>query len=161
MKRAFLAGLVLIAVAGAALGAEVWGRYVNARYGYGIDLPPGFSEIQEAGNGDGGTSRSADGKAGLAVWGSNLLFDGLAADVQDRIESDVNDEWDVSYQRVNNKAASWSGERDGRIFYARAVLLCHDDEAGYFRIEYPSEDRDAYDGIIKRLVREFSGTDCS
>lgn len=154
--------IILIAGAlGTALAAEQWGRYINPRYGYGVDIPPGFSKVREAENGDGGTSRSADGQATLLVWGANLLVSSLSDDVGDRIESARLDGWNVTYTRVTDQRSSWSGERDGRIFYTRAILLCHDDEAGYVQIEYPAEQRETFDPIINRLVKGFRPTDCS
>ena len=49
------------------------------------------------------------------------------------MQSAQDEGWTIAYQKVTGKRANWSGEKDGRIFYARAILLCHDDEAGYFR----------------------------
>jgi hypothetical protein len=160
MRRAVLAALLLVFSAGAGLSAEAWNRYVNARYGYGIDIPAGFSRISEAANGDGGVSRSADGKAELSVWGANLLLDTLRSDVEGRIQSASDDGWEIGYKKITQRWASWSGTRDGRIFYARAIALCADDQAGYFRIEYPEEQRDDFDAIVKRLVKGFARTDC-
>ena len=56
MNRIVLSILAIAACLAGAFAA-VGLHYVNARYGYAIDLPPGFSAIDEAGNGDGGTSR--------------------------------------------------------------------------------------------------------
>lgn len=158
--RLFLLTLLLSMTVGASFAAEQWGRYVNARYGYGVDVPPGFSKVREADNGDGGTSRSADGQSQLAVWGSNLLMESLSSDVVDRIESAEQDDWQVSYRKVTDRWASWSGERAGRIFYARAVLLCHDDQAGFFQIEYPADQREAFDAAVNKMVKGFKATDC-
>ncbi len=160
MIRSLLAGLVAVALAGTTLAEEAWGRYVNEWYGYASDIPPGFSAVAEADNGDGGFSNSADGKSRLAVWGSTLI-EAFSADAASRLQSDIDEGWQVSYQRIGSKAASWSGERAGRIFYARAVVLCDVERTGHFRLEYPSEARDAFDAIVKRLVKNFKHTECS
>jgi hypothetical protein len=160
MRRIVLATLAMIALVGAAFPAESWGRYINARYGYGVDIPAGFSPVHEADNGDGGVSRSADGQSQLSVWGANLLLDPLSTDVKSRIESAAGEGWKVSYKKVTDRWASWSGERDGRIFYARAIILCHDDQAGFFQLEYPAELREDFDAIVKRLVKGFKPTEC-
>lgn len=47
-------------------------RYVNARYGYGIDIPRGFTAEPEAANGD-GRKYTADGGVTLLVYGSNNI----------------------------------------------------------------------------------------
>lgn len=160
MRRLFLSALAIVLLTGAGFSADDWKRYLNPRYGYGVDIPASFAAIREADNGDGGTSRSDDGQATLAVWGGNLLLDTLASDVQNRIQGAVAEEWEISYQKITNRWASWSGEREGRIFYARAILLCHDDEAGYFQLQYPVERRDEFDAIVKRLVKGFTRIDC-
>jgi hypothetical protein len=160
MRRAVLSVLAVIALTTVALSAEAWGRYINARYGYGVDIPAGFSPVNEADNGDGGVSRSNDGRSQLSVWGANLLLDPLSTDVQDRVEGAVREGWDVSYKKITDRWANWSGERDGRIFYARAIILCHDDQAGFFQLEYPAELREDFDAIVKRLVKGLKPADC-
>ena len=104
--------------------------------------------MREADNSDGGISRSADGQSEIAVWGANLLMVSLSSDMQSRIQSARDEGWTIAYRKVTGKRANWSGAKDGRIFYARAILLCHDDEAGYFRLEYPETERDAFDPVI-------------
>jgi hypothetical protein len=138
-------------------GAEGWQRYANARFGYAIDIPPGFSAVAEADNSDGGTSRSAD--AELAVWGAWLVDTGFSADVAERMRGDEADGWTLSYRRETASGASWSGLRDGRILYARAVPLC-DGAAGYFRLEYPQTNAKGFDAVVKTLVKGFGGSGC-
>ena len=70
--RAATLTLLLVSFATAAPGAE-WGWYENARFGYVIDLPPGFVGEGEADNGDGQVFNSADGTQLLRVHGGNAL----------------------------------------------------------------------------------------
>jgi hypothetical protein len=160
MRNFTLALLGFLVAAGTALSADGWTRYLNPRFGYGIDIPSGFSAISESENSDGGTSRSADGEAELAVWGANLLVDTLPSDVQSRIHSSEDDGWQITYSKLTGKWASWSGARDGRIFYARAIQLCLDDQAGYFQLEYPASEREAFDPLVERMVKGFAHTSC-
>ena len=153
--------IATLALAGAALAASNPIQYVNGRYGYQVDLPDGFGPVHEAANGDGGVSQSADGQSKLSVWGANLLLDPLSGDVAQRIELAEREEWAIGYRKVTNRSASWSGERNGRIFYARAILLCHSDQAGFFQIEYPAEQREEYDPVVSRLVKSFSKANCA
>ena len=94
------------------------------------------------------------------MWGANLLMKSLPSDVQSRMQSEQDEGWTIAYKKVTSKQASWSGEKGGRIFYARAILLCHDDEAGYFRLEYPEAARDAFDPVIRQLLKDFKRTEC-
>ena len=134
-------------------------HYVNVRYGYAIDLPPGFTPVAKPTTATAASAASADGQSEIAVWGANLLMESLSSDVQSRMQSAQDEGWTIAYRKVTSKRANWSGEKDGRIFYARAILLCHDDEAGYFRLEYPEAARDAFDPVITQLLKDFKPTE--
>lgn len=134
--------------------AADWGSYANARFGYRIDIPPEFSAIQEADNGDGGMSQSQDKLSQLAVWGSNLVTGSLSEEFAARIDAAKADGWTVSYRRETANWASWSGSQQGRIFYARGVKLC-DDQAAFFLIEYPKARKVSFDPLIVRMVRSL------
>jgi hypothetical protein len=160
MPRFLIALAALLAIAGAALAAAGSSHYVNARYGYAVDIPAGFGPVREADNSDGGVAKSLDGQSVLRLWGANLLLDPLSTDVKGRIDSAGQEGWQITYHKVNNHWASWSGTREGRIFYARAVILCHDDQAGFFQLEYPADKRDEFDPVVKGLLKSFKSADC-
>jgi hypothetical protein len=158
LRSGFLVALcVIVTVAPALAIAGGWGRYDNGRFGYAIDVPPGFSEIVEAENGDGGISRGADGSAELRVWGHYLVVNDFKGEIADRVRADQAEGWTVSYDRRTTKAASWSGSRGDRIFYARAMKGC-EEAAIYFRLEYGRADLDAFDSIVGRLVKSLHPT---
>lgn len=154
MRRLATFAFLLLAMTGLASAADGWGRYVNPRYGYAIGVPPGFSPVREADNGDGGVSRSKQGGAVLMVWGASLLVQSFAADVDDRIESLSADGWDITYRSIKGKAASWSATRDERIIYARGQKGC-EGEAAYFQVEYDAALKEDFDPVIKKLVKSF------
>ncbi len=147
-----VAGFVLL-VASAAQ-ASAWQRYDNDRYGYRVDIPPGFSDVVEADNGDGGMSQSEDKLSQLAIWGANVTESSLAEEFRMRIESAKEQGWNISYRRETRTWASWSGSVDGRIFYARAIALC-DGQAAYFLIEYPKARKKPFDPVIVRMVKSL------
>jgi len=159
MRSGFAAILVgtLLTVAPFQASAGDWGRYDNPRFAYAIDIPPGFSEVAEAENSDGGVSNSADGHAELRVWGAYLVDRDFKSDVADRVQSDASEGWKISYDRRKAENASWSGSRGSRVFYARAMTGC-DDAAIYFRLEYERADLKKYDAIVGRLVKSLHGT---
>lgn len=148
--------LLLVAMVGAscisAIAAAHWTHYSNARFGYGIDIPPGFSEVREADNSDGGVSRSADGVAELKVWGAYLAERDFKSDVAERVQSDEGDGWAISYDRRTAENASWSGSKGSQILYLRAVKGC-DGSAAYFQLTYDRSEIKAYDKIINRLAK--------
>ena len=117
---AVMVGTLLAAVSLPASAGD-WGRYDNPRFAYAVNIPPGFSDIAEAANSDGGVSHSTDGNAELRVWGAYVVDRDFSADVADRIRSDASNGWEMSYDRRKAETASWSGSKDGRVFYARAM----------------------------------------
>jgi hypothetical protein len=142
-----------------AAGAADWGTYANARFGYVIDVPPGFSEIAEAENGDGGTSRSSDSKAELRIWGGYTTEGDFGDEVRWRIEQDVSDGWSVSYRKAKADWASWSGVKGDRVVYQRAIVAC-DGAVAYFRLEYGGDQKKAYNPIVSRLVKSLRRSGC-
>jgi hypothetical protein len=158
IRRTALAILLCCACLADALAAGGL-HYVNVWYRYAIDLPPGFSAIEESGNGDGGFSTSADRKSRLAVWGVSALVDSFRSDVESRIKSAEDKGWAIGYSKVTGRWASWSGEKAGRIFYARQILVCGEGTAA-FELEYPLEAKDAFDPVVNNLVNSLKATSC-
>lgn len=143
--------VLLIGITSSALAAS-WSHYANSRFGYSVDIPPGFSQVVESENGDGGSSSSPDERSELLVWGSYITEADFTAEVAWRINQDVAGGWNISYDKRTRKSAIWSGSKGDRIFYARALPGCQG-VAVYFRIEYPRRELTAYDSIIERLVK--------
>lgn len=139
--------------------ASDWQRYGNARFQYWIDIPPGFSKVAEADNGDGGLASSADGAAELRVWGSYPTEGSLRAEAKERQALDRRDGWAISYQAQNKSGAVWSGAKGSRIVYTRAIPGC-DRAVAYFRLEYDRERQKAFDPVVSRLVKSFRSGDC-
>ena len=159
MRSGIIAVLVGVGLVVTSLSASAndWERYDNPRFAYAIDIPPGFSAVAEAENSDGGVSTSGDGNAELRMWGAYLVDRDFKSDVSDRVQSDSSQGWDISYDRRTAKSASWSGSKDGRIFYARAMTGC-DDAVIYFRLEYDRSQLKAYDAIVGRMAKSLHGT---
>lgn len=134
--------------------AEDWQNYVNSRFGFGVDLPPGYVVINSAENGDGMRLASPDGKTQLSVFGTNLLDNGLEEEVRQRIDMEEKNGWQISYKKISPGSASFSGSRDGRIVYVRAVALC-DGAAGFAWLEYDKAALKRHDPLVKQLVRSL------
>jgi hypothetical protein len=137
--------------------AAWWERYANERFAFEIETPPGFSQIDESDNGDGGVFESADGRAELRVWGGYLTEGDFKSEVGWRVQAEKSDGWAISYDHRTSTAASWSGSRSGRVVYARAIKGC-DEATVYFRLEYDQVDIDSYHSIVGRLVQSLRPT---
>ena len=142
--------LLVVLVASPAVAQE-WQSYENARFGYVIDVPPGFRGEGESDNGDGQIFRSADGTQLLRVYGANALG-GFEATVAEAMDFARDAGWGLSYERVTPSWASFSGTRQGIVVYARAIALCGGEQFASFELQYPERDLDEMHGTVERLV---------
>lgn len=139
--------------------AQGWDHYENGRFGYGIDIPPGFAAAGESDNGD-GQAFSADGKPiDLLVWGGNLM-EGFEAEVAQRMAWDEEEAWNITYQATTPRWASWSAIKGFRILYQRLVLLCDGASYAAFRAEYSVTDSAEMNPVVEKLVQSLRGTSC-
>ena len=144
--------LILLLLLPAAAFAQSPETYVNARMGFAVEIPPGFTLMQEADSGDGRTY--AKGEARLLIWG-NLLDGGLFEDeVATRRMAYLREGWDIGYNREEAGWASLSGTLAGSILYHRIIALC-DDAAASFVLEYPKSMKKEMAPLIGRLVKSL------
>jgi hypothetical protein len=141
--------------------AQVWGIYDNPRFGYTIAIPPGFSGQGEPDNGDGQVFDAERGEMLLRVYGGNNLEVSFAESLRAGMQAAREAGWDLSYERVTRNWASYSGTRDGRILYARAIALCNRDQFAAYELEYPEDyERDLMDSAIRQLNASLKATAC-
>lgn len=146
--------------------ASDWSGYYNNRFQYQIDIPPNFSKIKEADNGDGGVATSQDGGAELRVWGSYSIDRSFVDEAKWRIDEDRKVGWSVTYEKRQPAWAAWSGLKGNRIFYERTIPVCNDaapdfpSAAAYFRLEYDQGQKEAFDPIIARLTKSLQSGKC-
>lgn len=153
----FLFALTLLIASGQALAAD-WATYENSRFGYVIDVPPGFAGDGEAENGDGQIFRSADGTQLLRAYGGNILEESFEAAVTAAMGYAAEAGWSLSYERVTPSWSSYSGTRNGQILYARAIALCGGTQFASFELEYPEADLSAMNPVVERLVAALRPT---
>lgn len=151
--RLLLALLLLFPVT--ALAAE-WDHYENARFGYRIDIPPGFAGGGEADNGDGQVFTSADGTQILRVYGG-FNTESFVMTIRAGLGFARDAGWTLTYTRVKDDWAVYSGTRGRHILYARAIPLCNGDAYASYELDYPSADKTAMDPVIERLNATLEG----
>ncbi|WLR96074.1 hypothetical protein [Shinella sumterensis] len=135
----------------AAIAAE-WTPYANARFGFAVEIPPGFALVREADNGDG--QSYANGEARLAVWGHTLAEGDFKEDVAERRATYAREGWYLSYDRQTAGWASLSGTRGTSILYHRAIALC-EGAAASFVLEYPDTMKAEISPLVGRLVKSL------
>jgi hypothetical protein len=146
---------LLLAASPAAAPAADWGHYENGRFGYALDVPPGFEGQGEADNGDGQVFATTT--AELRVYGGYILEGDFEDEVKALQRSAIDAGWTITYQATSPRWASYSGTQGGRIFYARAIQLC-DGAVAEFNLTYGKADLRAFDPIVERLVRSLKST---
>ena len=149
--------IVLLILAPAALAAG-WGPYENARFGYAIAVPPGFSGAGEADNGDGQAFTAADGTQSLWAWGGNIVEADFEAAAAASMGYARDDGWALSYERTTPSWASWSGSRNGIVLYARMISLCSGSQYAAFLLQYPERDLEAINPVVEKLVGSLRAT---
>src|SRR4051794_4697042 len=95
--------------------AADWPVYSNARFGYSVEVPPGFVAQPEADNGDGRAFRTPT--ASLTVIGGNIVEGDFEAEVGQRQAYLTDDGWAITYQVTTPRYASYSGKNGAHIMY--------------------------------------------
>lgn len=139
--------------------AQFWGHYDNARFGYEIDVPPGFVGNGESENGDGQIFYRLEAEQSLTVWGGMLLED-FETEVSNRQGQRAEENWAITSQATSPQWASFSGQRDHRIFHTRMIALCDGASYAAFTLEYNIRDLGPTDAVIEGLVRSFVADGC-
>lgn len=144
--------LVLLLLLPAPAFGQDWEPYVNARYGFAIEIPPGFTLVREADNGDGRTY--ANGEAKLGVWAHHLTSGPFEEEVAGRRAAYNREGWDLTYDRQTAGWASLSGTLVDSILYHRVIRLC-DDAVASFVLEYPQSMKAEISPFVARLVKSL------
>ncbi|MGB3337588.1 MAG: hypothetical protein WBA73_10450 [Devosia sp.] len=148
--------VVILALFAAPAFAQGRDHYDNGRFGYGIDIPPGFAGNGESDNGDGQAFATHGKPIDLLVWGAHLL-EGFETEVAQRMSWDGDEGWNVTYQATTPRWASWSAIKGSRILYQRMVLLCDGASYAAFRAEYSVTDSAEMGPVVERLVQSLRG----
>ena len=159
--RLVIAFLLTLALSSPAL-AQYWTHYDNARFGYGIDVPPGFEGQGESDNGDGQVFYLPNGMQELTVWGGwlGVSADTLEGEAAGRSGSDMGAGWAISYSAATPQWATWSGTQGDSILYQRMILLCDGESYAAFRLTYPARDLAPMHSVLEGLVRSFVPSGC-
>jgi hypothetical protein len=141
--------------------AAGWDHYLNVRYAYGIDVPPGFVARGESANGDGQVFRSPD--ATLTVFGGNVAATDFESEAVQRERVAEQDGWAITYRVSTPTRASFSGKQGGHILDAQMIALCGGVQFAAFEFTYGSASLGAFKPIVDRLVASLkpaNGTGC-
>ena len=138
--------------------AQGWDHYDNARFGYSIDIPPGFSDNGESDNGD-GQSFTGPGQS-LIVWGGYMLAEDFESEVASAIGFAEADAWNITGQTVTPRWASFSAIKGFRHLHQRMILLCDGTSYAGLQADYLVTDSADMEPIIERLEASFRASGC-
>jgi hypothetical protein len=153
MQRLPIAVLAALLVAPSV--AADWGHYVNPRFGYAIDVPPGLVGQGESDNGDGQVFKTPT--ATLTVFGGYILDGSFEDQVKTARGYAEQAGWQITYAVSTPNGASFSGVKSGRVSYSRLVPLCGPAFAE-FDLEYSRSDLQKLKPVIDRLVASLKPT---
>ena len=131
------------------------GPYLNARFGYTVTVPDGFTWQQESDNGDGRQFTNDGLGMIITVSGtSNALNETL-----DNAFDSATAGHPVSYQQKLSTEFTATWEENGTITYIRELYSA--DTLRTLRFDYPASYRDQCDRIVEQVVPTFgiTGTD--
>lgn len=138
--------------------AEDWQSFGVRKANFVFDVPAELSLKELAKNGA-GASFVGPSEATLTVLGDTLALRDFRADVSQRLKEDQKSGWEISYRRITARWASYSGIRDGFIRYFRAIKICRD-RLAVFWLDYPQDDKVAFDPVVRRMVRSLKSQGC-
>ncbi|WP_375449795.1 hypothetical protein [uncultured Devosia sp.] len=151
--------LLIMALMAAPASAQDWDYYANLRFGYQIDIPPGYVGLGESDNGDGQEFQRRRGAQRLVIWGGLLETgnESFEAEVNRLMQQAEAGAWHVTYQVTTPQWASFSAIKGARVHYQRMILLCDRQSYGSFSAEYSLRNLAEMDPIIDRLVGSLRG----
>ena len=159
MRLRLVALFALLALPVFAQGPQ---RYDDARLGYTIELPSGFTDQGESSDGDGQIFAVPGRAIELSVWGgllggSDPDFEGM---VSTGMARDAEEGWNQTYQATTSRWAEWSAMAGGQVLRQRRILLCDGRSYAAFRARYGTNDRAEMDPVVDRLATSLRGKAC-
>lgn len=139
----------LVVFSGEVSAQQGWQTYCNPRFGQCADVPPNFQSDPPPENGDGLIFRHSDGMSIIV----SAMYNVLSATVSLEMKELLQDKRSPSYQASGHNWFAISGEQDGKIYYIRKIVT--PDIVASLWIEYPVQQRAAYDPLIARISKSF------
>lgn len=138
--------------------AQDWTPFGIRKAGFTFDVPPGFALDHIAEDGQAATFLGPQ-DASLNVRGDHIVGGNFKQSVELLIASDEKHGWQVTYRRLTNVWASYSGLKNGMIRYVRAISTC-DARIAAFVMDYPQSNKLGYDPIVLRMVKSLDPEGC-
>lgn len=153
---ASLFALALLVLPAAA--QDPWTAYENARFGFAVDIPPGFEGQGFAA--DGSETFLLDGRVGrLKVWAMPLGASEFESEAYGQLAGDMASGWGITERSTTPTWAVWSGAKRDRVLHQRMIALCGDKGYAAIRLDYAQTDRSRLDPLVDQLMTSLK-PDC-
>jgi hypothetical protein len=155
----FIVAMLIASVAAAA--GDGWQRYENPRFGFGLDIPPGFAAVPATTNTGDQLFNQIGGAEKLTVLGGAVQPGSFNQKWEATKAAYEADGWALSYDPQPPNWTSFTGVRDGQRLYVKMIPLCGGTKQfGMFALEYPEADSATAEPIALRLASSMtrSGT---
>jgi hypothetical protein len=154
VRNVVAAVLALVALLTLPAWAAGWGHYENGRFGFAIDVPPGFVARGESANGDG--NRFTTPTAELRAFAGYLVEERFEGEVRTGQSVATDDGFTLTYQVTTPRYAAFSGRKGARVLYERLVAICGTDAFMGFSLEYSVADLQSFKSVIDRLTSSLT-----
>jgi hypothetical protein len=158
MSLRLVTSIIVTFIAITTTGAQEWQPFGVRHAGFVFDVPPEFALDQVAKDGTGPTFVYPK-NATLTVWGDKLPGSEFEAKIKAQLNKDESAGWDISYRRIMPTWASYSGIKDDKIRYFRAIAICND-RVAVFQLDYDRANKVAYDPVVTRMVKSLKAEGC-
>jgi len=156
----FVLGVLLLLVSIAGASAADWTQYRNARFGFVVDVPPGFSGGALTDKTEGQTFTSADGTTRLTFDGGSVQPGSFNTQWKMTQAVYAEDGWALTYEPVAPNWTVFTGERNRRDLYVKMLPLCGGTKQfAMFAVEYPKDDAAALAPTLERMAASFKHLD--
>ena len=142
--------------------ADDWHTYSNPRYGFSLQYPRHlFAEERTSEAGDGQLFVAKNGDARLLVGTLSNASKFTPAGYQGYVARHSYPDYRIGYRRLGGSWFALSGEKDGQIFYEKAMFSCGGQRINSFAVIYRSDQRHIFDRIVERIEDTFRpGSTC-
>jgi hypothetical protein len=158
MSRRLFTLIVATWVGVTSASAQAWQPFGVRQAGFVFDVPPDLT-LEQVTNDGMQASFATPEDSTLTVWGDKLPRNEFEATIKAQLNNDEAAGWKISYRRIRPTWASYSGIKDGKIRYFRAIAVCND-RVAVFQLDYDRANKLAFDPVVTRMVKSLKAEGC-
>ena len=147
----FVLAVLLMGISAGPVLAQYWTQYANSRFGYSLDIPPGYEAQGESDGGDGQVFFDPGTTQTLVVWGGYIIED-FESEVQTRIADAGGAAWNVTSETITPQWAEFTAIKGMRMLHQRMITGCDGSAYAAYALDYLVVDTARIAEIIEGLA---------